>query len=143
MQLPQRLPLGVREYDNAKRHIKIPKGFSQKFNDEWDFLIRYTEKEVRHPLQMCIFRYGVEGLDPKTCYYLYDTYGRDVLGMFTCSDPVTVQRVLWGKQLVNLTVDMWSEDINSGLLFKSELTETLSTCPKWVEKNLDQRTKSV
>jgi hypothetical protein len=110
--------------------------------------MRETEKEVRHPLQMCYFQYDKEGLDPKTCYYLYDTYGKKVLRMFTCNDPITVQRVIWGKQLTNMTIDMWCKDIlgenREGwqLMNRRELDDVLKTMPKWVTKNINNRTKT-
>lgn len=59
--------------------------------------MKYTEKEVRHYLPMCYFRLDESGLDPKSCYYLYDTFGKGVLKEVTCNDPVTVQRILWVK----------------------------------------------
>jgi len=99
--------------------------------------MKYTEKEVRHYLPMCYFQMDENGFGPKQCYYLYDTYGKSVIKEYKCSDPVTVQRIIWGKSLVNLTIKMWSEDIKQGLLFKWELKEYLKECPEWIEKSLD------
>lgn len=103
--------------------------------------MRSTEKEVRHYLPMCYFKYDKDGLDPKTCFYLYDTYGRKVLSLVYCSDPITTQRVIWGKQLLNMTIDMWCEDMKQGLVHPRELDEPVSEMPKWVPKNIYSRTK--
>jgi hypothetical protein len=59
--------------------------------------MKETEKEVRHYLPMCYFQYDESGLDPKTCFFLFETYGRKVLRMFKCNDPITCQRVIWGE----------------------------------------------
>jgi len=103
--------------------------------------MKYTEKEVRHYLCMCYFKLDSNGLDPKECYYLYDTYGRSVVKEVTCKDPITVQRAIWGKSLVNLTIKMWSEDIKDELLVKSEIQDVLDASPKWVEKSLHNSLK--
>jgi hypothetical protein len=127
---------GVSEYDTAKR-IKIPKKFSDNFERDWDYLMKLTEKEVRHYLPMCVFQLDEEnGLDPKTCYYLYDTHGSSVLKKFKSKDPMTVQRIIWGKSLLNMTIKMWSEDIRQGLLLKSEISEELEKMPEWCRKSL-------
>lgn len=140
---------GVRQYDTAKRNqgsIKLPKKFSTSFERDWDYYMTSTDKEVRHPLQMCYFQYDKDGLDPKTCFFLYDTYGKQVLRMFKCSDPITCQRVIWGKQLLNMTIDMWCDDINGDnrpgfvLLHRSELNNELKSMPEWVKKAVDKRT---
>ncbi len=103
--------------------------------------MRYTEKEVRHHLPMCYFQFDKDGLDPKTCFFLYDTYGRKVLSLFKCSDPITTQRIIWGKQLVNMTIDMWCEDLQDGLLNRQEIDEPISSMPEWVTKNVQSRIK--
>ena len=105
--------------------------------------MKETEKEVRHYLPMCYFQLDENGLSPQQCYYLYDTYGKKVLTDFKCKDPITVQRIIWGKQLTNMTIKMWSDDIKGNnregwqLLTKEELTETLKEMPSWVKKSLD------
>jgi hypothetical protein len=109
--------------------------------------MKETEKEVRHYLPMCYFQYDEGGLDPKTCFFLFETHGRKVLRLFKCNDPITCQRVIWGKQLTDMTIDMWCKDILSEnregwkLLGRRELDETLKDMPDWVTKNVNNRTK--
>ena len=99
--------------------------------------MKSTEKEVRHYLPMCYFQLDENGFDPKQCYYLYDTYGKSILPYYKCKDPVTVQRVIWGKQLTNMTIKMWSDDIKDGFLFQYELEEDLRNMPPWGRKSLE------
>jgi hypothetical protein len=104
--------------------------------------MKKTENEVRHYLPMCYFQLDENGLDPKQCYYLYDTYGRSILKIFKCKDPVTVQRIIWGKQLTNMTIKMWAEDIDDKLLFNHEIQDDLNNMPEWCEIALKNSLKS-
>jgi hypothetical protein len=103
--------------------------------------MKMTEKEVRHYLPMCYFQLDENGLEPKQCYYLYDTYGKSVLKEFKCKDPITVQRIIWGKQLTNMTIKMWSDDIQDRLLFKHEIENELKNMPEWCKKSLENSLK--
>ena len=103
--------------------------------------MKYTEKEVRHYLSMCYFKLDENGLSPQQCYYLYDTYGKKILPYYTCTDPITVQRIIWGKSLMNMNVKMWSEDIKDGLLKYDELKLELEMQPSWVKKSLENSLK--
>jgi hypothetical protein len=103
--------------------------------------MKYTEKEVRHYLPMCHYQFDKDGIDPKSGYYMFDTHGKEVLKHFKCSDPITVQRIIWGKSLVNLTIKMWSEDIKSELLLKNEIESVLTESPQWVRDSLDNQIK--
>ena len=104
--------------------------------------MKLTEKEVRHYLSMCCFQLDEQnGLDPKICYYLYDTYGKSVVKEVKCKDPITVQRIIWGKGLLNMTIKMWSQDIKQGLLFQDEITNELNNMPEWCRKSLENSLK--
>jgi hypothetical protein len=103
--------------------------------------MKTTEKEVRHYLSMCYFQYDENGISPKQAYYLYDTYGKSIIKEFKCSDPVMVQRIIWGKQLTNMTIKMWSDDMKKGLLFKFEIEDDLNSMPAWCRKSLENSLK--
>ena len=103
--------------------------------------MKYTEKEVRHYLPMCYFQLDENGLTSKQCYYLYDTYGRSIIGDYKCTDPITVQRIIWGKQLTNMTIKMWSDDIKDNLLLKYEIEGELKNMPEWCKKSLENSLK--
>lgn len=86
---------------------------------------------------MCVFTYDDSGLDPKQAYFLYDTYGKQSCQLYKCNDPILVQRIIWGKQLTNMTIKMWVEDIKLGNLFKFEIEEELAKMPDWCRKSLE------
>ena len=90
---------------------------------------------------MCYFKYDVNGLNPKQCYYAYESYGKKICNFVTCNDPIMVQRIIWGKQLTNMTIKMWSEDIRNNLLYEKEIEPILMTMPKWCEKSLKNSLK--
>ena len=79
-----------------------------------------------------MFQYDKDGLDSKTCFYLYDTYGKNVCNKIKCNNPQEVERIIWGKQLMNLTIKMWVEDLNQGLLFWDEVLNSCQYYPEWV-----------
>lgn len=103
--------------------------------------MKYTEKEVRHYLPMCYYQFDKDGIDPKSGYYMFDTYGKEVLKQFKCSDPITVQRIIWGKSLVNLNIKMWTEDIKKENLKIGEIESELSDSPEWVRSSLNNQLK--
>ena len=72
---------------------------------------------------------------------MFSLYSDEVLKHFKCSDPITVQRIIWGKSLVNLTIKMWSEDIKSEMLLKNEIESVLTESPQWVRDSLDNQIK--
>lgn len=88
---------------------------------------------------MCFFEQDENGLDPKTCFYLYDTFGKKVLGHFKSNDSRETQRLIWGKQLVNMTIKMWVDSMREGCLTWFEVREYTQDMPDWVYKSIENQ----
>lgn len=95
-------------YDNAKRNIPKRRNLKPKtikryelykefsLLDDWNDRYEYTNE------------------------HMVELYQQESCGVTRCSDN---NGFLNGKRVMSITVEMWKEDIESGLLFKYELYE--------------------
>mgnify|MGYP001576579349 CR=1 FL=1 len=62
--------------------------------------------------------------------YVFETLGKG--GMESCifNTDSNINGFAVGKQILNITVSMWKEDMKNGLLFKKELYDD-GTFPVW------------
>jgi hypothetical protein len=74
-----------------------------------------------------------QGYTPIQCYVLMDSHG-ERSGPYPCTDYDTLDRVLKGKENVNLQIKMWIDTTieNSLVLMPDEVREITKECPEWV-----------
>lgn len=70
----------------------------------------------------------IEGVTALEAWAKITTYGEYV----ACSEPALLDSVRSGKVLINLTIEMWSEDLVGGLMTRECLEEVTRDAPKWV-----------
>jgi len=75
-----------------------------------------------------------EGYDPIQCYVLIDSHG-ERSGPHPCNDPDTLDKVLRGKENVNLQIKMWVESVMDSTLWPEEVKEYTKDYPEWVFKS--------
>lgn len=83
------------------------------------------------------------GYTPIQCYVLTDSHG-DRDGPHPCIDYDTLDRVMRGKENINLQIKMWVEGVIEGTSFPTEIKEWTKDYPEWVFKSfLNQLHKEV
>jgi hypothetical protein len=76
------------------------------------------------------------GYTPIECYILLDSVGK---GPFPCTDYDTLDRVMKGKENVNLQIKMWIEGILDRTLFVCEVQEYTKDYPEWVFRSFENQ----
>lgn len=75
-----------------------------------------------------------DGYTPIQCYVLMDSHG-DRSGPYPCKDYDTLDRVIRGKENVNLQIKMWVEGVLEGTTFIEEIKDCTKEYPEWVFKS--------
>lgn len=71
------------------------------------------------------------GYTPIQCYVLMDSHG-DREGPYPCVDYDTLDKIMRGKENVNLQIKMWVDSVMEGTSFVSEIKELTVDYPEWV-----------
>lgn len=74
------------------------------------------------------------GYTPIQCYVLMDSHG-DRSGPYPCVDYDTLDKIMRGKENVNLQIKMWVEGCLEGTSFVFEIKEYTKEYPEWVLKS--------
>lgn len=83
--------------------------------------------------------YSEDGVDAKAAFYYLDSQGKRV----PCREHKLFQRVLTAKKQLNLTIEMWSEDVVSCLIRLEEIKKWCEDdkFPDWVYESAVRQTK--